>query len=141
VSGIDWMGTPMKGFLSMVRKQADGTAKTEVLPHGDGVAQRLVGGIFNGVEHGYDRLLSEKDRERAESDGKVPLVRDGQKTYETSDRWTLGDLPAILETLSVLEEDHRRREREEAERKAAERKEREKVRAKERRKLKKLGEW
>ena len=44
MSEIDWMGTPMESFLSVTRKQADGTAKVEVFAHGDGVAQRLVGG-------------------------------------------------------------------------------------------------
>ncbi len=135
------MSTSMKSFLSVMRKQADGTVKIEEVPHGDGVAQRLVGNLSAVVENAYEPLLSEKDWERLEGDGKLPLVRDGQKAYEALDRLTLGDLPAILDTLSVLEEDHRRREREEAERKAAERKEVERARAKERRKLKKLGEW
>jgi hypothetical protein len=57
VSEIDWMGTPMESFLSVTRKQADGTAKVEVFPHGDGVAQRLVGGLSDHVEAAYFHLL------------------------------------------------------------------------------------
>jgi hypothetical protein len=53
VSEIDWMGTPMERFLSVTRKQADGTAKVELFPHGDGVAQRLVGGLSDHVEAAY----------------------------------------------------------------------------------------
>jgi hypothetical protein len=82
-----------------------------------------------------------EEYEGFEKRGEVPLIRNGRRTHETLDRLTLRDLPAILDTLVVLEEEHQRREHEEAERKTAERKKRESLRAKERRKLKKLGEW
>jgi hypothetical protein len=47
----------------------------------------------------------------------------------------------VLDTFVVLEEEREKEKLEEAERKRAERNELERVRAKERRKLKKLGEW
>ena len=47
----------------------------------------------------------------------------------------------MLDTFVVLEEEREKEKLEEAERKRAERNELERVRAKERRKLKKLGEW
>ena len=92
------------------------------------------------VEQAYSRLVPEDDWEQFETEGEVPLIREGRRTYKALARLTLRDLPAILDSLVVLEEDHRRRESEEAERKAAERRRRERIRAKERRKLKKLGE-
>ena len=138
---IDWMDIPLENFSSAIRTQADGTALPESYPFGDGEAQRLMVGLSANVEELYSRLLSEEDLERFEAEGEVPLIREGRKTHKALDRLTLRDLPAILKTLVVLEKDHRRREREEAERKAAERKTRERVRARERRNLKKLGEW
>ncbi len=138
---IDWMGTPLGDFLSRSQVRADGTAFIEILPLGDGEAQRLVGGLAAYVEDAYARVLPEEEWESFETRGEVPLIRDGQRNREALNRFTLRDLPAILDTIVVLEEDHQRRVREEAERKAAERKRRERVRAKERRKLKKLGEW
>jgi hypothetical protein len=141
VSEIDWMDTPLEGFVSGIRKRADGTTVHEFYPLGDGEAQRLMAGLSGCVEDAYSRLLPEEEDERFETKGGVPLIRDGRRTYEDLVRLSLRDLPAILDTLVVLEAEHRRREGKEAERKAAERKTRERVRTKERRKLKKLGEW
>ena len=138
---IDWMDIPLENFSWAIRTEVDGTTFQEKYPFGDGEAQRLLVSLSARVEKAYFRLLSEEDWERAETKGEVPLIREGRRTHIALDRLTLRDLPVILDTLVALEEDHRRREREEAERKAAERKTRERVRARERRKLKKLGEW
>src|SRR4051794_34775744 len=73
----------------------------------------------------YSRLLFEEDWEQFETEGEVPLIREGRRTYKALARLKLRDLPAILNSLVILEEDHRRHEREEAERKAADRKTRE----------------
>jgi hypothetical protein len=135
------MDIPLENFISAIRKRADGTAYLEWSPLGDGEAQRLVMGLSASVEDAYSRLLPEEEWERFETEGEVPLIREGRRTHKALARLTLRDLPAVLDSLVVLEEDHRRREREEIERKAAERKTRERVRARERRKLKKLGEW
>jgi hypothetical protein len=129
VNEIDWMDNPLENFSSAIRTQADGTTFHELYLFGDGEAQRLVVGLFAKVEDAYSRLLSEEDLERVETEGEVPLIREGQRTQKALVRFTLRDLPAILDTLVVLEEDHRRREREEAEHKAAERKARESQRA------------
>jgi hypothetical protein len=141
VNKIDWMEIPLENFFSAIRTRTDGTTFQELSPFGDGEAQRLLVGLSDDVEEAYSRLMSEEDWERFETEGEVPLIREGRMTYKALAHLTLKDLPTILDSLVVLEEDHRRREREEAERKAAERKTRERVRAKERRKLKKLGEW
>jgi hypothetical protein len=93
----------------------------------------------------YAALVPEQDKDRFETKGEVPLLGEDRKVYVRLEDLTLRDLPAILHTIVVLEEDYwndyLRRESEAAERKAAERKKRERVRAKERRKRKKLGEW
>ncbi len=69
--------------------------------------------------------------------GEVPLILDGQTRYRDVDTLTLRDLPAVLDTLVVLEGKAEERLRVESERKAAELKERERIRAKERRQRKK----
>lgn len=122
---IDWIDNLLKNFASAIRTQADATTFQELYPFGDGEAQRLMVGLSDNVEEAYSRLLSEEEWERAETEGEVPLIREGRRTHKALDRLTLRDLPAILDTLVVLEEAHQRREREEAERKAAERKARE----------------
>jgi hypothetical protein len=76
-----------------------------------------------------------------EGNVEVPVIRDGCRVYERLDSFTLADLPAILDTLVVLEEEQSRRDQAEKERKAEERKRVKRERAKERRKLQKLGEW
>jgi hypothetical protein len=98
-------------------------------------------GLADQVGELYDGLLSEEGNSRWESTGEVPIIRDGQTTYRDLDTLTLRDLPAVLDTLVVLEVKVEERWREEEERRAAERKERNRIRAKERRRLKKLGEW
>ena len=62
-----------------------------------------------------------------------------QRGYKLVDEPTLRDLPAVLDTFVVLEEEREEEKLEDDER--AERKERERVRAKERRRPGKVGEW
>jgi len=78
---------------------------------------------------------------RFEERGEMPLILDGRTAHRDFYDLTLRDLPAVLDTLVVLEAEAEERWREEEERKAVERKERNRIRAKERRRLKKLGEW
>jgi hypothetical protein len=97
--------------------------------------------IYNDVEYAYEYLLSHEDGERYETAGEVPVIRDGRKRYESFDSLTLADLPAVLDTLAAMDEEVKALEAEEAARLDAERKRRRNSRARERRKLKKLGEW
>ena len=132
---IDWTNTPLEDFHYVDEEREDGKGlRTVVHPHGEGVAQRLVMSISNYVLHAYEGLLSLEDGERFESAGEVPVIRDGRKGYELLDSLTLADLPAVLDTLAAMEA-------EEAARLDAERKSRRNALDRERRKLKKLGEW
>jgi len=108
VNVIDWMDIPLENFISAIRTEADGTTFLEWYPFGDGEAQRLLVGLSAHVEKAYSGLLSEDDWERAETEGEVPLIREGRRTHKALDRLTLRDLPGILDTLVALEEDHRR---------------------------------
>jgi hypothetical protein len=141
LSGIDCLDTPLEDFSSTLERREDGTYAAREWPYGDGEAQRFMAGLSAGAENTYARLLSEEDLDRFAPVGRVPLIRDGRRGYEPLETLMLKDLPVILDTFVVLEEEYKRREREESERKSAERKERERIRAKERRRLKKLGEW
>jgi hypothetical protein len=141
LSEIDWMETPLEDFFGVDERQADGSYIRRSYPFGDGVAQSVMVRLSYEVWRAYSELIGPEDDDRFETLGRVPVIRDGQRGYEPLEILMLKDLPAILDTLMVLEEEYRQREREESERKVAERKERDRVRAKERRKLKKLGEW
>jgi hypothetical protein len=143
MSGIDWMDTRLDDFFSVTEWEDGKTVATHRYPFGDGEAQQLMVTLCAAVDEGYAKLLEgdEDAWRRCEVEGEVPVIREGQKAYEPLEALTLRDLPAILDTFVVLEEEYQQREREESERKAAERKDRERVRAKERRKLKRLGEW
>ena len=151
--GIDWTSTPLEEFSYRSEKQEDGTYKLVTYPHGDGSAQGIMVSLVTAIEEAYERLISYDTDEygnlvegypdalRYQCTGEVPVIRDGHRRYESFDSLTLSDVPALLDTLVVLEEEKNQRDREEAERKAAAQKERRRIRAKERRKLKKLGEW
>jgi hypothetical protein len=141
LSGIDWMETPLEDFLSVDERQPDGTYTVRPYPFGDGVAQSLMMRLAAEVQNAYSELIAPEDDERFEVQGRVPVIRDGQKGYEPLETLMLKDLPVVLETLVVLEEEHKQREGEEAERMAEERKARRRVRDRERRQRKKLGEW
>ena len=45
------------------------------------------------------------DYDRLEKTGEVPIIRDTQRGYELLDELTLRDLPAVLDTFEVLEEE------------------------------------
>jgi hypothetical protein len=142
MSGIDWMDTPLKEFYPRHEIGEDGrTTGQIVFPHGDGTAHAVLRSLQSKVERTYEELIALGDYDWLEKTGEVPVIRDTQRGYELLDDLTLRDLPAVLDTFVVLEEELEKEKLEEAERKRAERKERERVRAKERRKLKKLGEW
>jgi hypothetical protein len=143
MSDIDWLDTPLESFISILEEQENGKYRDRQSPFGEGRAQSLLMSLAATVEDAYAQLIAFEDSEgeRFEEKGEVPVIRDGRRVYEPLDKLTLRDLPVILDTLVVLEEEHKEREREEAERVHAERKKRDRVRAKERRKLKKLGEW
>ena len=150
---IDWLSTPLEEFLYRSEKQEDGTVKDVRYPHGDSFAPSIIVSLVLDIERAYESLIpydtdeygnlveGYPDALRWERCGEVPVIRNGHRRYESFDSLTLSDLPALLDTLVMLEEEKNQRDREEAERKAAAQKERARIRAKERRKLKKLGEW
>jgi hypothetical protein len=136
------MDTPLDEFYSRHVLGEDGKSTGQmVFPHGDGKAHAVLRSLQSEVECTYEELIATGDYDRLEKTGEVPVIRNGQRGYELLNELTLRDLPAVLDTFVVLEEELEKEKPEEAERKRAERKERERVRAKERRKLKKLGEW
>jgi hypothetical protein len=142
VSGIDWMDTPLDDFYPQPELGEDGrTTGQFVSPHGDGKAHAVLRSLQSDVDRTYEELITLEDYDRLEKTGEVPVIRSGHRGYKLLDELTLRDLPAVLDTFVVLEEEREKEKLEESERKRAERKERERVRAKERRKLKKLGEW
>jgi hypothetical protein len=142
VSEIDWTDTPLDEFdLQPEFGEVGRTTGQIEFPHGDGKAHAVLRSLQSDVERTYEELIATRDFDRLEKTGEVPVIRNGQRGYEPLDELTLRDLPAVLDTFVVLEEELEKEKLEEAERKRAERKERERVRAKERRKLKKLGEW
>ena len=106
-------------------------------PLGKSEAHRFIVGLGFWVEDTFWKLLAPEDANRTETTGEVPIIRDGQRTYENLDSLTLRDLPTILNTFVVLEEELG--EHDESERKAAERKARERIRARERRIYKEEG--
>jgi hypothetical protein len=137
---IDWLDIPLDEFRGKFGK--DG--RTFEYRHGEDEAQSLMGSLADRVWDIYCDLLgvlSEEGESHYQTTGEVPIFRDGQTRYSDVDTLTLRDLPAVLDTLVVLEVKAEERLREEEERIAAERKERDRIRAKERRRLKKLGEW
>jgi len=142
VSGIDWMDTPLDEFHLRHEFGEDGkTTGQMVFQQGDGKAHAILRSLQSEVERTYEELIATEDFYRLEKTGEIPVMRNGQRGYELLDELTLRDLPAVLDTFVVLEEEREKEKLEESERKRAERKERERLRAKERRKLKKLGEW
>jgi hypothetical protein len=142
VSGIDWMDTPPKEFYPRHEIGEDGrTTGQIVFPHRDGKAHDVLRSLQSEVDRTHEELIATGDFDRLEKSGEVPVIRNGQRGYELFDDLMLRDMPAVLDTFVVLDEEREKEKLKEAERKGAERKERERVRAKERGKLKKLGEW
>jgi len=136
MDGIDWTHIPLEEFVLVDEEQEDGTVRTITYPHGEGVAQRIMMGIYYDVRDDYEDLLSDEDGDRYETAGEVPVIRDGRKGYEPLDSLTLVDLPTILETLAAMDEEVKRLEAERKRRRSNEL-------ARARRKIKKLdlGEW
>jgi|SRR5215208_3604038 len=136
------MDTPLAEFNLRSEFGEDGrTTGQMVFPHGDGKAHEVLRSLQSDVERTYEELITPGNADRLEKTGEVPVIRDTQRGYELLDELTLRDLPAMLDTFVVLEEELENEKLEEHERKRAEREERERIRAKERYKLKKLGEW
>jgi hypothetical protein len=136
------MDTPLKEFYPRDEIGEDGKITGQlVFPHGDGKAHAVLRSLQSDVDRTYEELMAPGDCDRLEKTGEVPVISTGRRGYKLLDELTLRDLPAVLDTFVVLEEEREKERMEEAERKRAERNERERVRAKERRKLKKLGEW
>lgn len=126
MSAIDWQEIPLEDFSSKRVEHGDGTYTHMEHPYGDGVAQRIVTRLSIAIDDAYEDLM------RHDAD---------LRELETFKEITLRDLPVVLDALAKMEEENKQQEQEEAERKAAQRKEVERIRAKERRNLKKLGEW
>jgi hypothetical protein len=116
MSGIDWMDTPLheflSGTLSAIAAREYGATVHPLYPLGDGAAQRLMATLLAEVDVAYDTLRGPDDEERYVNTGEVPIMRDGKKGYEALETLTLRDLPAVLDTLMVLEAEHKEQERE-----------------------------
>ena len=138
---MDWTKIPLVDFFEAFANREERPGLLTAYPHGDGVPQRLMVRIQVDVEDAYENLLSYEDGERFRTTDEVPVIRDGRRGYEPFDSLTLADLPAILDTLAVMDEEAKAMGAEEAARLDAERKRRRNARTRERRKLKKLGEW
>jgi hypothetical protein len=150
MGGIDWTNIPLEAFYGVYEEREDGKGLRYIrLPHGEGVAQRIMMSISFDVERAYagedpyggPLLHPDEDVRRFELAGEVPVIRDGRRGYERLDSITLADLPAVLDTLAAMDEEAKRVEAEEAARRDAERKRIRNARAREKYKLKKLGEW
>jgi hypothetical protein len=155
MSGIDWTNIPLEAFFGVDEEREDGKGlRTIRHPHGDGVAQQIMMGIYFDVEDAYEEgllpaedpyedplLQVDEDARRFGAAREVPVIRDGRKRHEPLDSLTLADLPAVLDALAAMDEEAKALEAEETARRDAERKRRNNARARERRKLKKLGEW
>jgi hypothetical protein len=135
MGGVDWTNIPLEDFFLVDEEREDGKGlRTIMYPHGEGVAQRIMMGIYHDVRDDYEGLLSDEDGDRYETAGEVPVIRDGLKGYEPLDSLTLADLPTILDTLAAMDEEAARLD-------AESKRLRRNALARERRKLKKLGEW
>jgi hypothetical protein len=141
LSEIDWLGTLLADFWSRHEIHEDGTYTSHSYPLGEGEAQFRMGSLWDDIVRSYGNVLDEEGMSRLETKGEVPIIRDGQTTYRYFRDLALKDLPAVLDTLVVLDKEAELEGIAYAERKAAERKERKRILAKERRRLKKLGEW
>ena len=142
MSVIDWTDSPLREFGPTDEWGEDGKTTGRTLHlHGEGKAQDVLFRLCIELDDIYGELFAAEDYDRLEQRLEVPVIREGVRHYERLDALTLRDLPAVLDTFVVLEEERKQEAAEERERRAAERRERDRLRAKERRKLKKLGEW
>lgn len=145
MGGIDWTGVSLEEFRPQHEVGGDGkTTGRMVSPHGDSEAQSLLMRLAMLVSDAYEALLSEEDGELYEREGKVPMLRDSRgeaRSYVPIDTLTLQDLPVVLDTLVVLEEESKARGAEEIARLEEKRRARRRELDRERRQRKKLGEW
>jgi len=140
----NWSGAPLESFGPQMEFGENGlTTGRMMTPHGEGVPQQLLEQFANLVRDSYENLLPFEGEEggRYEEAGEVPVIRDGRRVYEPFASLTLQDMPAILDTLAVLEEEAKSRGAQEAARLEETRKARRRELERERRKRKKLGEW
>ena len=108
------MDTPLRSFVDSLEEQEDGTYTHRFYPLGEGAAQKLMMSLYRELGNAYYALLliEEEEGKRFEFEAEVPIIRNGRKVYEPLDGLTLRDLPEILDTLMVLQEESDRRERE-----------------------------
>jgi hypothetical protein len=143
MSNIDWLNTPLNRFHGEYTWGPEGRTTGWIEhPLGEGAAQAVMENIALDIRSYYEDLLDPEIPEDSDMWDLWEIVRrDGTKERVDHRKLTLADLPDVLNTLALMQEKFDQRKREEMEHKQEERKERERVRAKERRKLKKLGEW
>jgi hypothetical protein len=112
--GLDgYTTTPLfLGTLSAIAAREYGTTVPRLYPLGDGAARRIMAKLLAEVDVAYDTVRAPDDEERYVIAGEVPVIRDGQRSYEALETLMLRDLPAILDTLMVLEEEYKQLERE-----------------------------
>lgn len=115
MSGIDWMDTPLDEFYPQPEFGEDGrpTGQQFVFPHGDGKAHAVLRSLQSDVDRTYEELITLEDYDRLEKTGEVPIIRNGQRGYKLLDELTLRDLPAVLDTFVVLEEEREKEKLEE----------------------------
>src|SRR5215216_3007310 len=112
------MDTPLKEFYLRDEIGEDGkTTGQLVFPHGGGKAHEVLRNLQSDVERKYEELIALGDYDRLEKTVEVPVIRNGQRGYKLLDELTLRDLPAVLDTFVVLEEELEKEKLEEAERK------------------------
>jgi|SRR5215203_3837767 len=151
---LDWLNIPLEDFGLQHEFGPDGyTTGVLFRPHGAGRAQEILKNISIEVRCAYEELVpydTDKygnlldgypDALHWERTGEVPVIRGEEWRYKRLSDLTLSDIPDVLNTLVVLENEERQRKQVEAEIKAEERKNRKRILAKERRQRQKLGEF
>lgn len=73
-------------------KQDDGTYQHVLRPYGEGVDKEILISLYVDIEDAYSDLLSGGEIDRLEREGKVPVIRDGKKVYESLTDISLRDL-------------------------------------------------
>jgi hypothetical protein len=96
---MQWVNIPLSGFA---REHGEGAAST--------IVSTIISLLDRHIRDAYYALISEEDRERFEREGEVLVIRGGHKGYEPVDGLILDDLPAILDTLMLLEEEANQRQ-------------------------------
>lgn len=109
-SGAGWLDVPFKDFDGTPEYREDGSwTRRMVYPFGEGAVERIVSRMWDELGQTYfdlvggDDSVEGSDAERYASRGEMLVVRGGRASYENADTLTLRDLPAILDTLAMLE--------------------------------------